>query len=132
CARPLAHPCIGRGCDADDSVFSGTPDRARHGRLCARRSLSARIHRRTANHLHPDVREVRTCGVSTWPSHLARGTLQPFVYTRPVLFNALPREREEVQMQPVPPPTVDTLLNSSTTQSPDSRISQAKPFPCLS
>ena len=50
------HARVGRRRHADGAVFPRSADRPRHGRLRAHRSVSAGVHRRTADHVHPDLR----------------------------------------------------------------------------
>ena len=56
--RPPAAPRVGRGRRADDPVLPRPADRPRHGRLRAHRSVPAGVHRRAADHVHPDLRPV--------------------------------------------------------------------------
>ena len=44
--------------DADGPVFPRAADRPRHGRLRPDGSVSTIVHRRAADHLHPDVRPI--------------------------------------------------------------------------
>ena len=54
-ARPAAGARVGGGRCADDSLFPRPADRPRHGRLRARGSVPALVHRGAADHVHPDV-----------------------------------------------------------------------------
>src|SRR5262249_37667195 len=59
-------PCAGArldsGRDTDGPVFPRTADRPRHGRLRPDGFVSAIVHRRAANHLHPHIRPIGRAG----------------------------------------------------------------------
>ena len=80
---------VGCGFRADAVVFPGLADRTRHGRFRPHGPLSARVHGRAADYVHPDLRQIDES------AGRAR-TLYCFA-----LFNAALRGREEVKMSVV-------------------------------